>query len=64
MMLIMYVALVVSYRLSFDSKNTTAWIIWEGIVDASFLVDLVMTFFTSYYDSTEGENVYSHRKIA
>lgn len=62
--LIMYVALVVPYRLGFQSQDTTPWVVFNAVMDISFGIDIVLTFFTSYYDSENSEQVYSHRKIA
>ena len=49
--LIMYVALIVPYRLGFDLEDTNRWKIWSYVVDASFGVDIILTFFTSYFDA-------------
>lgn len=64
MLLILYVALVVPYRLAVEAKDTKGWKIWGYVIDASFLVDIILTFFTSYYDADNSENVYSHKMIA
>lgn len=48
--LILYVALVVPFRMAVEAKDTKVWIAWGFTVDASFLVDIVLTFFTSFYD--------------
>jgi CRP-like cAMP-binding protein/MFS family permease len=64
MILILYVALVVPYRLAVEAKDTKGWKIWGYLIDASFLVDIILTFFTSYYDAENSENVYDHKLIA
>jgi hypothetical protein len=51
----MYVALVVPFRLGFELVDTRGWKIWGFFVDGSFLVDIILTFFTSYFDAEVGE---------
>lgn len=48
--LIMYVALVVPFRLGFESEDTAGWVAWGYVVDVSFFTDIVLTFFTAVYD--------------
>jgi hypothetical protein len=62
--LILYVALVVPYRLGFESDDTPGWIVWGYFLDFSFLIDIILTFFTSFYDQELSEHVCDHRRIA
>ena len=66
--LILYSAITVPYLLSFDDEVRTYTSFWylEIAVDTFFITDLVLNFFTSYYDSgTLGKTrVKSHVKIA
>ena len=64
MLLIFYVALVVPYRLAVEAKDTLAWKIFGLLVDVSFGVDIILTFFTVYYDEENCCSVYDFRKIA
>lgn len=64
MTLILYVALVVPYRLAIEVEDTKGWKIWGYLIDASFLVDIILTFFTTYYDDENSEFEYDHKKIA
>jgi uncharacterized membrane protein len=50
MALVLYVAIVVPFRLGFNSEETMALRVIGYIIDISFFVDIVLTFFTSYYD--------------
>jgi hypothetical protein len=63
-LLIVYVATVVPYRMAFDGEDNKNWRVWNNIMNASFALDTVLTFFTSYYDATTFEQVYNLRKIA
>jgi hypothetical protein len=50
MLLIFYVALVVPYRLAVEAKDTSGWKIFAIVVDVSFGIDIILTFFAVYYD--------------
>jgi hypothetical protein len=63
-LLIMYVATVVPLRMSFNMEDTGGWNIWVNFMNCSFAFDIVLTFFSSYYDAEEWEQVYDLRKIA
>lgn len=60
----MYVALIVPYRVGFQSKDVGFWLVWNFVMDGSFLIDIILTFFTSYLDEASGEMVYDPKKIA
>lgn len=64
MVLILYVAIFVPIRLSFWTEDSRGFFIWDTFQDTCFLIDLLLTFFTSYYDSKEGCNVYDIKLIA
>lgn len=55
--LILYVALFVPYRMAVEAKDTIGWLAWGYTVDGSFFVDIVLTFFTSFYDDIEMEQI-------
>lgn len=49
MALVLYVIIVVPFRLGLMMKDSTL-VIWIGVVvDLSFVVDLVLTFFTAFF---------------
>lgn len=47
---ILYVAIFVPYRMAVEAKDDKGWKIWGYMLDFSFFVDIILTFFTSYYD--------------
>jgi hypothetical protein len=62
--LIMYVAVVVPFRLGFESEDTKAWKTWGYILDVSFLIDIILTFFTAYFDADSSELITDPKQIA
>lgn len=60
--LLMFLTLVVPVRLAFEDNDPLGWIIAYSIVDVSFLVDIIMTFFTSYTDGYNLE-ITDHKRI-
>jgi hypothetical protein len=64
MLLIVYVAFVVPLRMSFDMEDVGGWKVWVNFMNASFILDIILTFFSPYYDEEEWEMVYDFRKIA
>lgn len=55
--------IIVPIRLAFADEDPLAWIIVYATVDFSFLIDIVLTFFTSYTDTQTDGEVTDHRKI-
>jgi len=55
---------VVPYRLGTDAKDTKAWIYVNATVDISFLIDMALTFLSSFSDIKTGKVVDSHKYIA
>jgi len=64
MALVLYVAIVVPFRLGFNSEETLALRVIGYIIDISFFVDIVLTFFTSYYDDQKFIGVETFKDIA
>ena len=50
MIILIYTALAVPYRLSFTSDNDSDWLIVDTIIDVCFFIDILVTFNSSYYD--------------
>lgn len=50
MLLVIYVAIVVPYRLAFSLEESLATKIVSYVIDFSFLIDIILTFFTAFYD--------------
>jgi hypothetical protein len=61
---LLFITIAVPVRLAFYDRDPLGWILMYGVVDFSFLTDLVLTFFTSYTDETTNKEVTSHKKIA
>ena len=62
--MIIYVCIVIPYRMGTDAKDNKAWIIVNAIVDISFGIDMVLTFMTSYNNASTGKLVDDHKQIA
>ena len=64
LILILYVCVVMPFRLAFDLKDNTSLKTIEYLIDGSFLVDIILQFFSSYFDENELVMVETHREIA
>lgn len=67
MVCLLFVSIVVPVNLAFgddDNQDPLIWIIIYAWIDLSFLVDIVLTFFTSYTDSITSVEVTDNKKIA
>lgn len=60
----LYIALVLPYRICFNLSEGRPTKIMDKIIDVTFLIDLVVTFFSETYDDKECRVVDSHREIA
>jgi len=61
---IVYSALFVPYRLAFEIEISGAEFVFDRIVDVSFIIDMVFSFFTAYYDPKAEQMVSARGKIA
>ena len=61
--LLIWTALYLPYRLAFIDQASLPIFIMECIVDALFLIDVVLNFLTSYYDESNSL-VIDRRRIA
>lgn len=50
LLLLLIVSLIVPVRLAFVEKDSTSWFVFYTITDVFFLIDLILTFFTSVPD--------------
>ena len=64
MVILVFVALVVPVRLAFSEDDTEAWVAINYFVDGSFALDLILTFFTSYFDDKLLVDITSKKQIA
>lgn len=61
---VLYVAFVMVYRMSLDIPPDTKFTILEAITDLSFLIDIILTFFTEVYVESKFLTVRNHKEIA
>lgn len=61
---LLFTTLVVPVRLAFSDSDPLEWIVIYAIVDLSFAIDIIFTFFTSFTDSITNLEVVEHKKIA
>jgi hypothetical protein len=64
MLLVIYVAIVVPYRLAFSLEESKATKTISYVIDFSFLIDIILTFFTAYYDEPNFTEVDNYKDIA
>ena len=49
-LLLLLVFFVTPYRIAFTDEEETAWIVIDSIIDFLFLIDIVINFFSAYYN--------------
>ncbi len=59
--LLIYSAIVLPFKLAFVDVDTYDQKLWDTITDGIFFVDLILSFFSAYYDSDE--NLIKNRKV-
>ena len=60
--LLMFLTLVVPIRLAFFDNDEIGWVVAYSVIDFSFLIDIILTFFTSFTDGNNLE-VTKHKQI-
>ena len=50
-LLLIYIATVLPYRIAFLEETSLGWLIWDYITDVIFLADLFITCFSAYHTS-------------
>lgn len=50
LILIIFLAIIVPYRIPFEENITNAWLATDIIMDTIFLVDIIFNFNTAYED--------------
>lgn len=60
---LLFTAIITPYRIAFFDLDDSTWIVIDSFVDAIFGIDMVLNFFTAYYDSKE-DIVDTRKKIA
>ena len=59
--MLVYTATFTPYQVAFIESNDF-WFIWDIVVDGIFLTDLVINFFTAYFDN-EDNLIVTHKQI-
>lgn len=63
-LLVIYVAIVVPFRLGFGMEDTGAFFAVRTIIDLIFVIDIVLSFFTEIEVEKTGRMINTHREIA
>lgn len=63
---LVFTATVLPFRLAFSETETIGWKVVYILIDLFFLLDIILTFFTSYTNEDEdgGAEVLDNKKIA
>ena len=64
MLVCVVITFITPYRLAFDMTDGITWILIYNFVDFCFLVDIIITFFTSVNNSDNNTEITDKRKIA
>lgn len=64
MILVLYVALVVPFRLGFGMDDTRPFKAVRTFIDVIFVIDIVLSFCTEVEHDTTGRTISTHREIA
>lgn len=51
--LLIYTALLVPYRLAFEDDTPVGWFAFDLYLDSMFMLDILLNFFTGYYDKED-----------
>jgi hypothetical protein len=62
LLLIIFIAITVPYRISFEDQTPPVWLYTDIIIDMLFIIDVSMNFFTAIEDDN-GELCTDHKKI-
>lgn len=49
--LLLFVSIVVPFRLAFYNEDSSNWVIIYILIDSQFLIDIIFTFFSAYVES-------------
>lgn len=64
MLLLFFVTITVPVRLAFYEDDTFNWKIINSGIDFFFLVDIILTFFSTYLDEQHHQEIKDHKTIA
>lgn len=63
-MIVLFLAIVLPPRIAFVDKESTAWVVLNWIINASFAIDIILTFFTAKEDPKLQVLITDKRRIA
>ena len=66
LVLLLFISLVVPWRLAFNDADAKddGWLVAFWIIDGFFLIDIILTFFTSVTDESDFKEITDKRSIA
>ena len=64
MLLVFYVSIVLPYRLGMDLEDSKRIRVIGYFIDVSFLVDMILTFFSAQFDAKKHKTYNTHKSIA
>jgi hypothetical protein len=50
LVLIIFIAIIVPYRIPFEENISNAWLVIDELIDTIFLIDIILNFLTVYED--------------
>ncbi len=53
LLLVLFIGINTPYRIAFQDQDSEEWMIIEGLIDLFFLLDIILTFFSAYYDQRD-----------
>lgn len=63
LMLVLFIGVSTPYRIAFEDQDSLEWLLAESFIDVFFFFDIILTFFTAYYDRRD-ELIQRHKDIA
>lgn len=63
-LVILYIVVVLPFRIAFVNNESTRWTIANYSIDILFLIDMILTFNTCYYNEELCQMIQTHKKIA
>lgn len=64
MIVLVFIAVTLPYTIAFVEQASVGWQVCNYVVDFSFLVDLVLTFFTAIHDTSTNTLICDKKAIA
>ena len=64
LVLLIFISITVPYRISFSDGESKPWFVCFTTIDIFFVVDILLTFNTSFSDEEAKSDIYSRKAIA